>query len=88
MKTLGPKILKGSAIVFFVLAGFYLIIGLKAVIEGSEGVEMLGTIFWIVCLFTTVGGLLFANITRRKRKTIILVIGRITHNYEFILWKH
>lgn len=68
MKTLGPKILKGSAIVFFVLAGFYLIIGLKAVIEGSEGVEMLGTIFWIVCLFTTVGGLLLRKYNQKKEK--------------------
>lgn len=68
MKTLGLKILKGSAIFFFVLAGFYLIIGLKAVIEGSEGIEMLGTIFWIVCLFTTVGGLLLRKYNQKKEK--------------------
>ena len=50
------------------LAGFYLIIGVKAIIEGSEGVEMLGTIFWIVCLFTTVGGLLLRKYNQKKEK--------------------
>lgn len=66
MKTLGSKILKGSAIFFFVLAGFYLILGVKVVIE--ERFEMLATLFGAVCLFSTIGGLLLRKYNQKKEK--------------------